>query len=233
MFSSFKIPILVIAAVAVLAAGTFAYHSVYDSGFQRGADSVGVVDAQAKVAAITHVKDSLLLAYEAGKPAVRDSDAAVRRDVSALTDRVARLRATPVPTVAVSPAIDSTSRTPSMVVTLVGDTTLYRVHVNVGHWIQLADSRLAVQDSLIGDLEYQTTVRFPALLAMRDGQNRLLERTIVTYDSLGDAQRGENAVLRRRVAQLTPGKLDGAKNIVLYALAAVGVYEGVRRATGN
>lgn len=231
----FKVPILVIAlAVAVLAGlGKLAFRSVYDSGYQRGVDSVATAVDSAHVAALTQVKDSLLAERALVAARANDSLGALQRDVSTINQRVAQLRAKPVPTVAVSAAVDSQSRAPSVAITIGDDTARYFVHVNVGRWIQLANATLAQDDSVIGAQNFTINVRYPALLAMKDGELRIDERAIASFDSIVAIRNDENSRLRRTVARLTPGTVDKLERYALYALASYGAYQGARRLVGS
>lgn len=232
----FKIPILILIAAAVAFAGVLgrmAFRSVYDSGYQRGVDSTATAVDRQHQAALTQVKDSLLA--ERATLATRGDSAAssLHRDVSTINRRVDSLRAHPVPAVAVSPAVDSASRTPRVAIVIDDDTARYFVHPNVGHWIQLANIKLAQDDSVIGEQSFTINVRFPALLAMREGEIALLQRTNAVYDSLTDSQRDENVRLRRTVARLTPGTISKLERYALYALAGYGAYQGARRLAGS
>lgn len=232
----FKIPILiaVVLAVALVGAlGRFAFRSVYDSGYQRGADSVAVAADLAKTAAVAHVKDSLLAANVALTARSNDTARALALSVDSINRRVTKLRRTAVPTVALAPAVDSQSRAPSVAIRIDDDTAEYRVHVNVERWIQLANATLAQDDSIIGAQNYVINVRYPTLVAMRDGQLKIMEQATVAYDSIVATQRSSIERLNRRIAELTPGTVDRVERYALYALAAYGAYQGARRLAGS
>lgn len=226
---SFKIALVAIAVLAVVGLGRLAFHSIYNSGYQRGADSVATTADSQKVAAVTHVKDSLLAQLVASKPVVRDSDAAVRRDVSALNDRVAKLRQAPIPAVAVTGRIDSVAQGFIVGVHIAGDTAIYHVPMAVGLWVVAADTGIAQRDSVIRSDSVLINVRFPALLKLRDDQLRIAEASLAASDSLDSVRRHENDALRRRIADLTPSAVQKTGKLVLYALATYGAVEVAHR----
>lgn len=190
----------------------------YRNGFQRGADSVATAQHAAVDSSIVHQRDSIVASLDSMRAELHDSIQSVNAVASALSARVDRLRRTSVPTVAVTaPAADST-----MAVTMANDSTAYRVHVNIGRWIAVADRTLQVQDSVIRDQQAFITVRVPALQTQWAATLAQSERARAASDSLASFRGTEVATLRRRVDDLTPSGLDRTVKVATYALAIYG-----------
>lgn len=220
----FKFSLIAIAVAVVLAIGTQIFRSIYASGYRHAADSAQVAVDSAKDVALTRVRDSLRVALSTGVAASRDSDAAVRLDVQSRNSRVARLHSDPVPTVAVAPAIDTLAGPNLMAVRIAGsaDTTSYLVHVAVGNWMIGAQEHILAQDAVLRSDSVLVNVTYPARLAEKNRLLDVAESAIIATDSIAQTRGDERDRLRRRVAELTPSRLDRGVRYVVYALAFIG-----------